>query len=186
MHTHEITAILDLLEELNRCARAQIAGVTVLCIGDERLAQLDALVKRHRPVPYHLEGGRRYRGNSCIDTAPEEYTTTIHWWVAEGIEPDEIGVWLVRHTCPMAEVEEQLRAAIIAFLTTDDGRAAAESIHGDFNWGDAVTKIPVDHWQRYGIIAIDSFTADQSLVVRHDDTFTTEDATDEDADAAAP
>jgi hypothetical protein len=59
--------LLDLAEELSRCARASVAGVRALCIGEETLAQLVALVRKHRPIPYHYQGGRRYRGNVCID-----------------------------------------------------------------------------------------------------------------------
>jgi hypothetical protein len=63
--------LLNMLEELSRCAAVSIAGVESLMLGAARIDTLKALVKQYRPVPYHYQGGRRYRGAICIDP-PED------------------------------------------------------------------------------------------------------------------
>lgn len=99
-------------------------------------------------------------------------TTALYWWYAEGIEPDDVGVWLVRHTCSKDEVMEQLRAAIRAFVKTDEGQEVVKHNCGDFNWGDAVNLIPDTHWQQFGIVTIDPLVSDQERMVNHDERFT--------------
>jgi len=59
---------LNLLETLSRCATmVGPLGGTVLCVGDELLAQLRTYVTEHRPVPYVYNGGKRYRSGKRID-----------------------------------------------------------------------------------------------------------------------
>lgn len=44
--------------------------------------------------------------------------------------------------------------AIEDWIKTEEGYRYCQSIHFDFNWGDAWCKIPDEHWQRYGLIPV--------------------------------
>lgn len=78
----------------------------------------------------------------------------------------------VRFVCDSAELETNLRRAILDFVKTELGKEQARSNNGDFNWGDACVGIPAAFWRRYGIL---SFLGEDPnvphLVVDHDENF---------------
>lgn len=88
-------------------------------------------------------------------------------------EPGMAGlVARVTHRCTSHDVLARLRAAIAAFVATPEvARLAYEHSrpYGAFNWGDAMTDIPADHWPRFGIVQIE--VALRTLVVNHDESF---------------
>lgn len=47
--------------------------------------------------------------------------------------------------------EQALRDAVKEFLSTEEGRKALDYTAHDFNWGDAVTHVPEEIWNRYGL-----------------------------------
>ena len=62
-----IEELLDLLEELSRCPTIKFKGIPALLLGPARLKNLRDTVTTHRPYPWYLEGGRRYRNGVCVD-----------------------------------------------------------------------------------------------------------------------
>ena len=53
--------LLDVAEDVTRCAFVPGLGTKLYFVGEERMAGLEAAVRRFRPQPYHLEGGRKVR-----------------------------------------------------------------------------------------------------------------------------
>lgn len=51
----------------------------------------------------------------------------------------------------VTDPEAAMRAAVADFLATPEGMQAIRDSAYDFNWGDAVTEVPDEFWQRHGL-----------------------------------
>lgn len=67
------------------------------------------------------------------------------------------------------QIEAAMRAAVAEFLQTDDGKQAVQHAAGRFNWGDAITYIPDDVWNRHGIYVKSSPEVDTEVVLNHNE-----------------
>lgn len=64
--------------------------------------------------------------------------------------------------------ETALREAVSAYLMSEEGKAIAHENGDDFNWGDAVLKIPNNVWRNHGLILM-AYQQDNNITVNHDE-----------------
>ena len=59
--------------------------------------------------------------------------------------------------------EDLFRTVIQTYLMTDAGREAILETCEDFNWGDAITYLPAEHWKAHGIYPADPLCLPQDM-----------------------
>lgn len=91
-------------------------------------------------------------------------------WRIEGFDEPEVGVWLFRRSCPLEEIEANLRRAVQEFVKTEAGILVATNNYA-FNWGDAVDHIPEEWWNRYGLSFPEQRSVGFRIQVDHDESF---------------
>ena len=77
----------------------------------------------------------------------------------------------VTFECAERDVEQNLCAAIRAYLKTARGQEIAFTNNGDFNWGDAIWCIPDWHWRKFGIVAVEPYDLKLLFSAHHDYNF---------------
>ena len=74
--------------------------------------------------------------------------------------------------------ETNIRATIAEYLTTDDGKKNIKETNYDFNWGDVLTAVPSDIWNKHGLAYQYSDIPSVDIKVNHDEILC--DTSDED------
>jgi len=64
---------------------------------------------------------------------------------------------------------KQMRCAVERFLDTADGKRMIIETNNDFNWGDALLKIPDKFWNDFGIEINSVQVVEDSLHLDHDE-----------------
>ncbi len=59
--SEDLETLLDAAEDVTRCASVGLRGLKAYFIGDALMERLKQAAAKYRPIPYHLEGGRKVR-----------------------------------------------------------------------------------------------------------------------------
>ena len=97
-----LDGLLDVAEEVTRCAFVPGLGTKLYFVGEERMARLKAAVQHFRSQPYHLEGGRKVRdaaGETSNSPRPCPYCSTPMDGPELAVDQDEasVAVWRCSH-----------------------------------------------------------------------------------------
>ena len=57
--------------------------------------------------------------------------------------------------CGKTTQTERLRAAVAEYLATPNGKQAIIDTNYDFNWGDAISSVPDEIWNKYGLSLVE-------------------------------
>lgn len=68
-----------------------------------------------------------------------------------------------------AHPETALRGAVREYLETPQGERYLQSIRGNFNWGDALERVPPQVWERHGLRPLEARRVDDVITVEHDE-----------------
>lgn len=101
--------------------------------------------------------------------------TTVVAQIMDGPMPSAVAIYQISHAAGIA-VREAVKAAAREFLLTEEGSIYRESsvLSDSYNWGDAITSIPEEIWNRHGVQSVRVLRlTDETIVVDHDEALLT-------------